>query len=152
MSLRMKIRESLDDFDWIRDVKPSLLNKYIYFEPMIDSETWIKVKKQLMSHSNVWDENIRWWGGYDLKSFDPMKRNDIIYLHHLIIANNGRMLYGGMKDYEVGDMIADGYNEYEIINSFEEFDQDAKEYIEKSDLFSSPEMVDGRRQFNITNP
>ena len=80
MNIKKIIREEIDDLKWITDIKPSLLNKIIIFEPLIDIEGFNKVKELIQ----VYDENV------DIVGTEP----DCTYIHHLLINLNGGVAYG----------------------------------------------------------
>lgn len=139
---------SENDLDWIKDVNPSLKNKIIFFEPMLDLNEWEKVNRFLLSHVVTYDEDILWWSGRDLDSWDPIGEDE--YLHHLIISKDGRMVFGGMDNYEADFLLGDGYSESDIRNSYEGYWENVDYFMEEhSHDFDTTETIDGRRWFNL---
>ena len=122
------VNESEDDFDWIKDVNPSLLDSIIIFEPMITEEEYGKVLEVLEL-----DENIHTHTGH-INTLNPFGGYD--YLHHLLINVNGRTVYGGANytDDEEYDDLNHNINDY--VSTF-------------SNLFPNPTRIDGRKYFNL---
>jgi hypothetical protein len=146
MNLKKIIKEELkDELDWIIKSNPSLHNKIIVFEPMIDSDEFNHVLDKLNTFNEMGD-NIRWWSKRPLNDYKPLNVED--YLHHLIIGLDGRMVYGAL--WEIGDLIDQGYTEDQIRNDYEDKDYDINNFIDSSpDNFNSPEKINGREYFNL---
>lgn len=150
MNIKKIIRESIDDLDWIRDVSPSLLNSIIYFEPMINREEWDQVLSRLRSHIVTWDENIVWWSGNILaySRYHPIEEG--AYLHHLVISLNGKAVWGGLNSDAVFDLYDEGYSDFDIVNNYGQYSESIQSFVDSHpDHFSSPQMIDGRRYFNL---
>ena len=110
MNLKKIIKEnSFDDLEWISQSRPSLHNKIIFFEPMIESGEFIDHVLPKLEGINEMGDNIRWWSEHykKLSLFIPF--ND--YLHHLIISVDGRMVYGGLDTEESDTLRDDGFTE-----------------------------------------
>jgi hypothetical protein len=116
-----------DDFDWIKDTNPSLLDSIIVFEPMITQEDYGKVLGVLES-----DEDIHTTTGH-INTLDPFYSYG--YLHHLLIDARGKTVYGGsnVNDEEYNDL---NYNINDYVSTF-------------SHRFPNPIRIDGREYFNI---
>lgn len=148
MRIRKLIKEELSDLSWIKNSKSTLKDKIIEFEPMLNFEEWNQVLDLLMAHVVTFDEDIIWWGDILLDDFQPLEEGQ--YLHHLIIANSGQMVYGGM-DLDMADTLRDdGYSEDEIANAYDEFYDSIDLFLDDHPgKFDSPETIDGRKYFNI---
>jgi hypothetical protein len=138
------------DLDWIKNTKPSLRNKVIVFEPMIDSGEWEKVVDLLMAHVLEYDEEIFWWGGRNLDEFNPM--TDAPYdpqlLHHLIINGDGRMVFGAM-DADMHEELLNDYTEDEIRDLHDNYYEDIDLFLDDNRFGDYVNWVDGRKYFNI---
>lgn len=146
MDFKKIIREEIGEWDWIKDSRPTLHNKIIVFEPMIDFDEYKKVRDKLIAFNGLGD-NIRWWTEKDLIGFNPM--DDTNYLHHLIIASGGRMVFGSLDSYEVQEYLHDGYTEDEIRNLYDN-DEDIDLFIDEYPReFDNPERIDGRKYFDL---
>lgn len=139
-----------NDFDWIKDSKESLKDKVILFEPMIDKGEWEKVLDSLMNHVVTFDEDITWWSGLDLDVRVPFHDTNESLLHHLLISNDGRMVSGGIDTNLYKTLIGDGYTDYDIRCSYDEYYTDIDLFIEaEPNKFDDPDTIDGREYFNI---
>lgn len=139
-----------NDFDWIKDSKESLKDKVILFEPMIDEGEWEKVLDSLMNHVVTFDEDITWWSGLDLDVHVPFHDIHESLLHHLLISNDGRMVSGGIDANLYKTLIGDGYTDYDIRCSYDEYYTDIDLFIEaEPNKFDDPDTIDGREYFNI---
>lgn len=151
MNLKKIIKEEINlDLDWIKDSKPSLYNKVIIFEPMIDEDEWEVVSRDLVAHNQVFGENIKWSSNKEIKDSSPLEDN-VIFLHHLVILNDGRTFHGSLDTETFSEMIDHGYTEDEIRKSdYEYFHDDILRFIGdfKSQL-DEPEYINGRDYFNI---
>lgn len=128
MNLRKIIIEELDDFDWIKDTNPSLLNTIIVFEPMITEDDYSKVLEVLEL-----DKNIHTYTGH-INTLNPFMSYD--YLHSLLIDVNGKTVYGGSN-----------YNDYEERVDLE--DNIVNYTSTYHNRFQDPIRVDGRKYFNL---
>jgi hypothetical protein len=138
-----------DDLDWIRSSKPTLHDKVITFEPMIDIEEYRVVKDQIKQHNN-WGDNVGWWhtGSLDGPMFETVETDQLI--HHLIIGLDGKMVYGGIDSYEIDVLFEDGWSDEEIRNAYDDKYVDIDTFIESNENhFYNPETIDGRKYFNI---
>jgi hypothetical protein len=136
-----------DDLDWIRSSKPTLHDKVITFEPMIDIEEYRVVKDQIKQHNN-WGDNVSWWRTGSLDG-GPMFETDQL-IHHLIIGLDGKMVYGGIDSYEIDVLFEDGWSDEEIRNAYDDKYVDIDTFIESNENhFYNPETIDGRKYFNI---
>lgn len=148
MRIRELIKEELSDLSWIKNSKATLKDKIIEFEPMLNFEEWNQVLGLLMSHVVTFDEDIIWWGGRLLDDFQPLEEGQ--YLHHLLIANSGQMVYGGMDPDMADTLRGDGFSEDEIANDYDDYYEDIDLFIDDHPgKFDSPETIDGRKYFNI---
>ena len=136
------------DLSWIKDSKSTLKDKVIVFEPMLNFEEWNQVLDLLMAHVVTFDEDIIWWSDILLGGWQPLEEGQ--YLHHLLIANSGQMVYGAM-DPDITDTLRDdGFSEDEIANDYDDFYGDIDLFIDDApSKFDSPETIDGREYFNI---
>ena len=127
MTLKNIVKESEDDFNWIKDVNPSLLDSIIVFEPMITEEDYGKILEVLEL-----DEDIHTMTGH-INTLDPFYSYG--YLHHLLIDARGKTVYGGsnVNDEEYNDL---NYNINDYVSTF-------------SHRFPNPTRIDGRKYFNI---
>ena len=136
------------DLSWIKNSKATLKDKVIVFEPMLNFEEWNRVLDLLMSHVVAFDEDIVWWSGGLLDGWNPLEEGQ--YLHHLLIANSGQMVYGAMDPDMADTLRDDGFSEDEIANDYEHYYGDIDLFIDdKPSKFDSPETIDGRKYFNI---
>lgn len=107
-----KLRE-FDDMDWIRDISSNLNGSAIVFEPMVDETVWPKIVNLLGNHHFGSSKILL------VKDFNLFVDN-IKLLHHLVIEEDGGVIYGGMYENAYYDLIDNGYSEEEIRNDWEE--------------------------------
>ena len=147
MNIKRIIREELE---WIRETKPTLNNKIILFEPMIDQKEWGKVEDKLIRYNDNFDGEIVWWSGESLGGWSLEHSPNIPLIHHIIISDTGKMVFGAMNS-DHYDLLLDMVDDEDDIRW--EF-QDLKENIEQFILgnpgeFDVPQSIDGRDYFNI---
>jgi hypothetical protein len=125
MNIRKIIREEVEDFEWVENIKPSLLNKVIIFEPLIDIEEFDKVKELI----KLYDKNV------DFEVFTV----GFIYIHHLLIDLGGVVAYGGINHRGPDSQ------------TMKELHENMDWYISerKSEYFQNPERINGREFFNL---
>lgn len=125
MNIKKIIREEIEDFEWVENIKPTLLNKVIIFEPLIDTEEFDKVIELI----KLYDKNV------DLEDLEM----PFIYTHHLLIGLTGYVAYGGIN--------------YRGPNSqtMKEFHENIDWYISerRPEEFQNPERINGRKFFNL---
>ena len=107
-----KLRE-FDDMDWIRNISSNLNGSAIVFEPMVDETAWPKIVNLLGNHHFGSSKILL------VKDFNLFVDN-IKLLHHLVIEEDGGVIYGGMYENAYYDLIDNGYSEEEIRNDWEE--------------------------------
>ncbi len=129
-----------DEFDWIRDTIPSLFNKVIKFEPILDPNEFDTVLNKFIDHMNSYGETIVWGSGRPVKDYFPE-----VYVHHLIIKNNGSMYFGGITVDEYHDLISDGFRDEEIRTDYGNLNLDIEDFV-NIDFYDE---LDGREYFNI---
>jgi len=134
-----------DELGWIRDFKPTLKNKVIHFEPMLNYDEWNKVLNGfLMGY-----DGLRWWSELSLSERNPIEEGG--YVHHLIISNDNRMVFGGLDGYVADDYRVNGLSEYDIVNGYEDLYSDIDIFIEEhsNEFDIHIETIGGRKFFNI---
>jgi hypothetical protein len=121
MNLRKIIREELGDFDWTDDIKPSLRNTIIIFEPMVTETEFYENVVDSLNDTDI----------SKIKIFDTFS-----YIHHLLIDSNGLVAYGGSN-----------YGE----SSYHDFHSDINHYVKNNPSrdFNNPIKIDGREFFNF---
>lgn len=127
MEIKKIIREEIQGFEWAEKIKPTLLNKVIIFEPLINKEEFDKVKELIQ----LYDKNV------DIEGIET----DFSYTHHLLISLSGYVAYGGTN-------YADAHAHSHMIN---EFYRNIDWYVSerKPYDFQNPERINGRYFFDL---
>jgi hypothetical protein len=126
MNIKKIIREEIEGLEWIENIKPTLLNKIIIFEPLIDDEEFDKVIEMIQLYDNNVDiENVK---------------REYAFIHHLVIDSNGFVAYGGIDDEE--DLNSE---------TIDRFHENVDWYVNttRSSLFQNPEKINGREFFDL---
>lgn len=124
-----RLNES-EDLDWIINTNPSFKNKIIKFEPLITEDEYNVVLNTLLNSG----EGLYCSQG-GIETLEPFLAYK--YLHHLVIGLNGRVVFGA------SDKRGDKRGMWFDLMS------DAQRYVERSENFDEPEIIDGREYFNL---